>query len=128
MSAQTGLEQLTSVLLVALIALLAFILLKRMAVAMRKRETQGIFTEFATDRDERDGDNLIVRIRVPNAAGEVGIPGAWEDPQGKSEVLWTRTLPPGEHALEFNLAGRVPGRHSYRLVASQQVLQRFISL
>ena len=119
------LSSLSWVLLVALIALLVYILMRRMAAAVRKHETQGMFTEFATERDEREGQTLRVRIRIP---ASVEVTCHWEHPDGRSAELWTRTMAPGEHALEFDLSGKPAGRNSYRLVTPHQVLQRFVKL
>lgn len=119
------LSSLSWVLLVALIALLVYILMKRMAAAVRKHETQGMFTEFASERDERRGDRLIVQIRIPSP---VEVTCTWEHPDGHTTAMWTRTMERGEHTLEFDLAGKPAGRHSYRLVTPHQVLQRFVQL
>jgi hypothetical protein len=119
------LSLLSWVLLVALIALLVYILMKRMAAAVRKHETQGMFTEFATERDERKGATLRVKIRIP---ASVEVTCHWEHPDGRSAPMWTRTMTPGEHTLEFDLSEKPAGRNSYRLVTPHQVLQRFVQL
>lgn len=120
-----NLSDLSWVLLVALIALLIYILMKRMAAAVRKHETQGMFTEFASDRDERRGDALIVQLRIPDV---VEVTCMWEHPDGQTTAMWTRTMEPGEHTIEFDLTGKRSGRNSYRLVTPHQVLQRFVQL
>ena len=125
-AAAGGLEMLSQVLLVALLLLLVYILVMRMAKSMRKHETQGLFTEFASERDVRRVNTLEVSIHVPKAASGLELRCVWEGPDGAQEVLWIQEFQPGTHTLHFDLRDKVPGRHSYRLVAKHQVLQRFV--
>lgn len=126
MTAMGWLDQLSGVLLVALVAMLAYILVKRMAWAMRRHETQGMYTEFVQERDEWRGRTLLVRFRVP-AGGTLAMRCEVEAPNGEVRTVWEATaLAGGDHAVELDTTDWRPGRHSYRLVTSHQVLERFV--
>ncbi len=128
MTATGWLDQLSGVLLVALIAMLAYILVKRMAWAMRRHETQGMYTEFVRERDEWRGRTLIVRFRVP-AGGQLAMRCEVEAPDGEVRTVWeTAELPSGDHTIELDATDWSPGRHSYRLVTNHQVLERFVAI
>jgi hypothetical protein len=122
------LNQVSWVLLVALLALLAFVLFRRMAHAMRKSETQGMFTEFTRDRDEWKGEVLHVEFRIPKQMPPVEITCEWHAPEKQPEVIWKRTFSQGDHAIQFDTSGMQGGRHSYRLVTQHQVMERFLDL
>ena len=128
MTAVEWLEQISWVLLVALLGLLGYILVKRMAWAMRKHETQGMFTEFTRDRDEWVGRTLVVRFRVPSGARSMGLRCEWKDPRGENTVLWEREVGAGEHEIQLDTSTWPSGRNSYRLVTEHQVLERFVNV
>lgn len=122
------LDQLSGVLLVALIAMLAYILVKRMAWAMRRHETQGMFTEFVRERDEWREHTLVVRFRVP-AGGQVAMRCDVQGPNGEVRTVWEAAeLAGGDHTVELDTTDWPAGRHSYRLVTNHQVLERFVAI
>ena len=120
-------EQLSGVLLVGLIALLVYILVKRMAWAMRRHETQGMYTEFTRERDEWRGRVLLVRFRVPDGA-RVAIRCEVEAPNGVVRTVREEEVDGGEQVFELDTTDWPAGRNSYRIVAAHQVLERFVQI
>lgn len=111
--------------MLTLILMLVIVLYKRLIRFLNKKETDAIYAHFTMDSGRREGEYLIVKVQMPEAANiRLEIRNALNE---VVSVVHDGRSDQGLLELKVPLSDLVPGRYSYHLVTYNQHLSRSFS-